>query len=99
MLIVHMRMQYVMNGNSYGGALYDVRDEVEAYSRNAFFGSVNSTVAEIQTNYPSISDRQTQRNLQNTVVTPQETGRFRTRDGTVTDTTINRFLRLITTLR
>ena len=67
---------YSVSGRSYGGDLYDVQDEVEAYNRGHFFGSINSSVSQIQKNYPSLKGKLTQRTLQNTSVTPTVTKKF-----------------------
>jgi len=65
-----------VNGRSYGGDLYDIQDEVEAYSRGKFFGGTGTTIRFIQSNYPSIRNRVEQRTIENTQVTPTVTRNF-----------------------
>src|SRR5690606_4862436 len=39
---------FTVSGRSYGGDLYDIQDEVEAYNRGKFFGSTGATIKFIQ---------------------------------------------------
>jgi RHS repeat-associated protein len=61
---------FTVNGQVYGGDLYDIQDEVEAYNRGKFFGGIGATTKFIQNNYPSIRNRPEQRTTENTQVTP-----------------------------
>ena len=57
------KLSFGRTGN--GGLLYDLQDEVEAYSRGAFFGEQRRSFAEIQSKYRGISTRTTQLTLAN----------------------------------
>jgi len=51
-------------GGKRGGDLFDLQDEVEAYARGSMFGwPSNPSLTQLKKDYPSISDRTTQRTL------------------------------------
>lgn len=66
----------VVKGMSFGGDMYDAQDEVEAYARGAFFGSHNSSLDQIRSDYPSLKDKLIQKNYKNTSVTPTVSRNF-----------------------
>lgn len=81
----------VVNGLSYGGSMYDAQDEVEAYTRGAFFGSHNSSLGQIMVDYPTLKNKPTQLNYKNTSVTPTITSNFITNGVSTGLMTVNHY--------